>query len=147
MAHTPPDTRNPWFRHTSRMSSSPRRLDERREICHRRIAIDAVAQIEDVALTTAGREAATRRFGHLFGRAGPEQLFVHVALENQMWIVFPCRGQVMPSAKTDNVGARRRHQVQMGTFFYEEDARRRSDRGENLLMLRLGPALVFAALE
>src|SRR5262245_53553789 len=57
--------------------------DEGLEVRDGRGAIDPVAEVDDVPLTAAGRDAATRRLRDLIRRAGPQQSLIDIALEDE----------------------------------------------------------------
>src|SRR5436305_1954203 len=57
------------------------------EIGDRRMAVDAVTEVDDVSLTAARGPATTRRFRHLIRRPFSQEFLVHISLEDQFRIV------------------------------------------------------------
>lgn len=82
-------------------------LHECLEVRDGRRSIDAVVQVDDVAMPPAGLKTGSGGLDYLVWRAVAEQLFQDIALERNVRIIFSSRCQIMTGAEADDVGAGR----------------------------------------
>src|SRR5205823_2531334 len=130
-----------------RLNNTFARAHKSFEISDRRVSIDAMTEVNDVPLPAAGSSTAASRLGDLVGRSFSQQFLIHVSLKYQIRIISAGSGQIMPRSQADHVSAARGHQVQIGTFFDEEDAWHSGGRGENSFMPTLAPKLILLPIQ
>src|SRR5438874_2676884 len=104
-------------------------------------------EVYDVPLPAARCDTAARGVYHLLRRSGTQQFFVHIALENEVRIGLPGRGQVMADTQANHVGSSARHEIQVRTFLYKKDSGYATSGIEYLPMARLGPKAIIFFIE
>src|SRR5262245_3551127 len=100
-----------------------RGMDEGFEVGDRHGAVATVAQVAYVSLPAALCYAAPRRCRDLLRRSVAQEFFVHVALEDEVRVQGPRRGEVVLHAEADHVGAAGAHVVEVRALLDEQDAR------------------------
>src|SRR5262249_22309773 len=109
--------------------------------------VDSVIQVYNVPVTAPSRHTAACRLGHLVWRPGSQQLFIDVALKDQVRILPARRRQIVPLAQADHVRAGGGHWIQVRTFLDEENSGDPRDCRENGLVTRLSPAPILVLVE
>src|SRR6266849_529068 len=131
----------------SRLNNTFPRAHKGLKITDRRVSIDAVTEVNDVPLSAAGGPTAASRFGDLIGRSCSQQFLIHVSLKYQIRVIPSGRGQVVPRSEANHVSAAGGHQVQIGTFFDEEDTWHSRGGAEYILVIFLRPESILLPVQ
>src|SRR5262245_25382248 len=111
--------------------STPRRLlaplasgglDKSFEVFNRRISVNTMAEINNMMLPAACRQAVSRCLGHSLRRAFTQQFLIHIPLHHEVGINASDGGQVVTRSDADNFGAALSHQVHIGALLDEKNS-------------------------